>query len=100
VVGHTPDGKSPFNIHDLAGNVWEWCLDAWADSYAEIEAGPVDPCHHGDTRGGPRVVRGGSWYSDPRDLRSAGRLRNRSQLKDQLLGFRVVCGGSRQPDSH
>src|SRR5882724_5641715 len=56
VVGHTPEGKSPFDVHDLAGNVWEWCLDAGAASYAEIiKVGQVDPCHHGDTRGGSRV---------------------------------------------
>jgi formylglycine-generating enzyme required for sulfatase activity len=100
VVGHTPDGKSAFDIHDLAGNVWEWCLDAWADSYADIQAGPVDPCHHDDTRGGSRVVRGGSWDFEPGSLRSAVRGRSPPQFQLQNLGFRVVCGGSRQPDAH
>jgi formylglycine-generating enzyme required for sulfatase activity len=99
VVGHTPGGVSPFGVHDLAGNVWEWCLDTWAD-YAEI-SGSINPCHQGDTRGGPRVVRGGSWHNFHRawSLRSAFRfgLPLRSQLVN--LGFRVVCGGARQPDA-
>ncbi|HEX3476460.1 MAG TPA: SUMF1/EgtB/PvdO family nonheme iron enzyme [Kofleriaceae bacterium] len=99
VVGHTPGGVSPFGVHDLAGNVWEWCLDTWAD-YAEI-SGSIDPCHQGDTRGEPRVVRGGSWHNFHRtwSLRSAFRfgLPLRSQLVN--LGFRVVCEGARQPDA-
>ena len=99
VVGHTPSGESPFGVHDLAGNVWEWCLDAWADSYVEIKANVIDPCHQDDTRGGARVVRGGSWSSFARDLRSACRLRSLPRRQDQFLGVRVVCGGSRQPDA-
>ena len=97
VVGHTPGGVSPFGVHELAGNVWEWCLDAYA-SYAEIE-GPVDPCHQGDTRGGSQVVRGGSWINRAWFLHSAFRSRLRPQPRSLDLGFRVVCGGARQPDA-
>ena len=100
VVGHTPGGVSPFGVHDLAGNVWEWCLDAWADSYAKIKAGPVDPCHPGDPRGGSRVVRGGSWRNASRFLRSAYRFRSLPLIRNELLGFRVVCGGAGQPDAY
>jgi formylglycine-generating enzyme required for sulfatase activity len=100
VVGHTPAGKSPFNVHDLAGNVWEWCLDVWADGYAEIQAGPVDPCHRDHTGGEWRVVRGGSWHSDPKFLRSAFRGRGHPVVQFPDLGFRVVCGGAGQPDAH
>jgi formylglycine-generating enzyme required for sulfatase activity len=95
VVGHTPGGKSPFDVHDLAGNVWEWCMDAWANSYAELKGSPVDPCHQGDTHGGLRVIRGGSWLDAPEFLRSAFRNRLRPQGQDPGLGFRVVCGGAR-----
>jgi formylglycine-generating enzyme required for sulfatase activity len=99
VVGHTPGGVSPFGVHDLAGNVWEWCLDAWADSYAEIKTGSVDPCHHGDPRGESRVFRGGSWRHQDWSLRAACRYPGHPQYRDRILGFRVVWGGSRQPDA-
>jgi formylglycine-generating enzyme required for sulfatase activity len=99
VVGHTLGGKSPFGVHDLAGNVWEWCLNAWADSYVEIQADAVDPCHHDDTRGGARVVRGGSWINPAGYLRSAYRFRYLPQEHGLNLGFRVLCGGSRQSDA-
>jgi formylglycine-generating enzyme required for sulfatase activity len=99
VVGHTPAGMSAFGVHDLAGNVWEWCLDAWADSYANVQVDPIDPCHQGDARGGARVVRGGSWDLVPWDLRSACRVRYHPQLRGLDLSVRVACGGSRQPDA-
>jgi formylglycine-generating enzyme required for sulfatase activity len=97
VVGHTPGGVSPFGVHDLAGNVWEWCLDAYA-RYAKIE-GSIDPCHQGDTRGGSRVVRGGSWSDPARDVRSACRFRPHALIQHRGLGFRVVCRGARQRDA-
>jgi len=100
VVGHTPAGKSPFDVHDLAGTVWEWCLDVWAADYAKIQAGPVDPCHQDDTHGELRVIRGGSWHSEPRSLRSTFRSRGHPVLKFPDLGFRVVCGVPRQLDAH
>jgi formylglycine-generating enzyme required for sulfatase activity len=98
IVDHTPGGMSPFGVHELAGNVWEWCLDTWTGSYVEI-AGSIDPCHQGDTHGGSRVVRGGSWSSTAGLLRSASRVRNHPVGQSQSLGFRVVCGGARQPDA-
>jgi formylglycine-generating enzyme required for sulfatase activity len=91
VVGHTPGGVSPFGVHELAGNVSEWCLDAWTDRYAEIK-GSIDPCHQGDARRGPRVVRSGSWSSPAWYLRSAFRSGRPSQRQNLDLGFRVVCG--------
>jgi len=98
VVGCTPGGVSPFGVHDLAGNVWEWCLDTYA-SYDEI-TNSVDPCHQGDNRGESRVVRGGSWNNVGWYLRSACRFRRDPEYQDNRLGFRVVCGGAHQPTEY
>ena len=72
-------------VYDLAGNLWEWT----ASEYAEDYAGACRPAS-GAGSGGPRVVRGGSWYGGPEGLRSAARLWYfpRNWLYD--IGFRLA----------
>lgn len=55
-VATTVDGKSPFGLFDMAGNVWEWVADDWA-SYGKDEV--VDPIL--PPRSSKGVIRGGSW---------------------------------------
>ena len=85
-VGSFP--ANPFGLHEMAGNVWEWVEDCWHDSYSgapENGAAWIDETDHGY-----RVVRGGSWSSVPRMLRTAGRNRFAADRRDINLGFRVA----------
>lgn len=94
-VGGRPNGRSPLGCQDMAGNVWEWCLDAWRDDHGSPDR-VVNPCHAG-VRSSPRVVRGGSWYNGPRFLRCAARDKIKPADWDRGLGFRAVIRGFRQP---
>ena len=85
-VGIYPLGTTPDGIVDLGGNVWEWCAD-WFGAY---ESQPSqDPS--GAQTGEFRVVRGGSWNNFSRDARSAIRDRDRPDIRNFYVGFRVVA---------
>ena len=85
-VGAFPLGASPFGIEDMAGNVWEWCLDYY-DLY---RPGPkTNP--RGPATGTKRVHRGGSWKSRFSSLRTTVRGSNVPGFSCNDLGFRIVC---------
>jgi len=86
-VGSYPAGKGPFGHLDLAGNVWEWCLDGWDPAAYEKHAprNPVIPFAGVEER----VMRGGGWLAPARSLRSAVRLRYPAGGRSGDLGFRV-----------
>jgi formylglycine-generating enzyme required for sulfatase activity/tRNA A-37 threonylcarbamoyl transferase component Bud32 len=90
--GTTDVGSFPpnaFGLHDMHGNVWEWCQDVWHDSYegastnasAWIEGGKQER----------RVRRGGSWCNYPRFCRSACRFNIDPGYRHYFIGFRVIC---------
>ena len=80
-----PAGATPEGVHDLAGNVWEWCQD-WYGPYPENVArdysGPED--------GKSRVLRGGSFRNHADALRVAFRINFRPDVRYSGFGFRVV----------
>lgn len=87
VVGHYP--PNGFGLHDMHGNVWEWCLDDWHDNY---DKAPDDgTAWITDSSSAKKVRRGGSWDCDPRHSRSAYRFGNETFFCDDNTGFRVCC---------
>ena len=83
----TPVGKYPANpwgFHDMHGNVWEWCSDWYGDYPSGSVTNPIGPAS-----GSHRVSRGGSWFNDGTNLRSAERDGDTPSYRGSTLGFRV-----------
>jgi len=86
-VGSFPEGKSIYGAEDMAGNVWEWCLDWWdRDYYKEsLSHSPAGP-----QSGEFKVIRGGSWFYDPLGARTTMRIYFRPENNSAAIGFRCV----------
>jgi formylglycine-generating enzyme required for sulfatase activity len=86
----TPVGSFPanaFGLHDMHGNVWEWCEDVWNANYNGAPKDGSAWLTGGDSL---RVLRGGSWSVYPIRLRSADRYRNGPTDRSLNVGFRLA----------
>lgn len=100
-----------FGLYDMHGDVWEWCLDPWHESYKETvnvavsgsskylgwyknhREAPIDGSAWIDSdapKGNRRLLRGGSWVDLPQDCRSAYRNKDDAGNRNDVIGFRVV----------
>jgi formylglycine-generating enzyme required for sulfatase activity len=88
-VGSYPSGASPYGALDMAGNVWQWVAD-WYDKDYYKRSPERNP--RGPESGQSRVLRGGSWGSNPIHLRTAYRDDETPGYRRYGIGFRCARG--------
>jgi len=86
-VGSFKAGASPYGVHDMAGNVAEWCFDWYGEEYYSQSPSSNPP---GPAEGEFRVDRGGGWRSPLTDVRCAYRHRSLPTRKTEAYGFRCA----------
>ena len=73
-------------IHDMSGNVYEWCSDSYGSYTSTSKTNPTGPA-----TGSYRVVRGGGWYDSAENVRVSGHSINASDGRSRIIGFRLAC---------
>ena len=97
IIGDRDKGQSPYGAYDLAGNLYEWVMDWYAENYYLNFAGSPAINPHGPAEGTAKVQRGGSYINSPYRLRSSFRTKDDPNETDQNVGFRCAQDVPKQP---
>lgn len=97
-VGQLPLGASPYGVLDMAGNVWEWTNSLYRSYPYQADDGRESLTANGP-RNGSRVVRGGSYNHDLRQIRCAARDGMAAGVRDVYIGFRVASSTNPKTNS-
>lgn len=85
-----PADESPCGAREMAGNVQDWCLDAYRREGPAVHNDIVQVQAPADSDPSPRVIRGGGWNSSPAFLRAAFRYANLPVTRDSMIGLRIL----------
>jgi len=81
------DNASIYGCYDMLGNIWEWCLDYYDETFYQ-RCSNTSPCNIDSSR--YRVIRGGSWRSDLFRATCAHRCFYNPNVRSDRHGFRIV----------
>ena len=90
---HPVGQKKPnaWGLYDMHGNMWEWCLDVWHDTYKGAPQDGSAWVEGGDHY--QRIIRGECWHCKAQDTRPAFRYKLGSDNQNYHIGFRLVLAG-------
>jgi formylglycine-generating enzyme required for sulfatase activity len=81
---------NPWGLHDMIGNVWEWCADVWHNDYTGAPNGG-GAWVADESRQPRRVLRGGAWDMNAFRCRSSYRSFDHRHFATSRIGFRLVA---------
>ena len=93
-IGNRDKGQSPYGVHDLAGNLYEWVTDRYDEEFYTTNP-PRNP--RGPGEGTTKVQRGGSYTNSPYRLRSSFRTKGDPTEHDPHVGFRCAQDAPTRP---